>query len=601
MNFVKFFILGIAMSLSLNIYGQCNKDFELFWADEFDSTAVNTNYWTLTDAGGGFGNQEIQYYQPENATVSDGLLHIKMAEETVIDGSTTYNYTSAKLWTNQKITFEYGRIESRIKMPDAVGSWPAFWMLGANYNSIGWPLCGEIDVMEWVGRGPNVATGSIFFEGTWPDNHLSTPYQIPAGGSYIDEFHIFAIEWEPNEIRYYVDSNHYATYTDNSIAPKDWLFNHDFFLILNCAVGGTGGGNIIDFVSPQFMEVDYVRVYSLPATADSIFIEGPTNVLENSTDEIYKTTYFPNTTYDWMVPNGATMTEGVGTHEISVDFGTEGGVVKVIATNTCGTLTDSLEVTIQEDNCTIVYDDFDSIRNVEYESTGVLTDSVENPAPDSVNSSALVARYERSEEEVYDVLSIKNIALESALVYEDDSRVLYMDVLTSAPIGTQITLQLESSALNSGAYPQGRRSSYIGYVHKQDAWHTIRFYFDQVISTSTQPEEVDYIAVLFDPGNTSSDTYYIDNLIRLKEDALCDPLPTGIHESVTDDPLTVYPNPVSKTLHLNQEFAQHQFSIFNVLGEKVMVTCETVIDVRSLKPGVYVLKNERQAVTFVKQ
>lgn len=600
MNRLSLIVLGCIACFSFETLGQCNKDYQLFWADEFDSTAVDTSQWVLTDAGGGFGNQEIQYYQPENATVSEGLLHIKIAKDTIVDGSTTYNYSSAKLWTDSKINFLYGKIESRIKMPDAVGSWPAFWMLGADFHEVGWPKCGEIDVMEWVGRGPKAATGSIFFEGTWPDNHLSTPYNIPSGESFTTDFHTFAVEWEPNEIRYYCDGNHYATYKNTTIAPKDWLFNHEFFLILNCAIGGTGGGNVISIDSPKYMEVDYVRVYSLPTTADSISLFGPKSLMANSEHVLFETEYFPNTAYDWSLPEGATIEEGEGTNSIYVNFSEEGGDVKVIATSICGTMADSLKLNLLKDTCTIVYDDFDAIRNVSYAASGLLDEQYLNPMQDTINLSTFVAKYERSIEETYDVLSIRDVALESALDYEDDTRVFFMDVFTSAPVGTQITLQLENSAINGGAYPQGRRSSYIGIVSKENGWHTIRFRFNEVISVGTSPNQVDFIALLFDPGHKTNDVYYFDNLKRLKDVAGCDALPVGITKEV-EGLTTVYPNPVTYILYFSDYNVRQRFTVYNHLGEIVIEDSGSKIDVSELVSGVYLLKTDSSSFKFVKQ
>ncbi len=596
MSKLRIVVLGYLIFFSFENFGQCNINYELLWADEFDSTAVDTTKWVLTDAGGGFGNQEIQYYQPENATVSDGLLHIKIAKDTILDGFTTYNYSSAKLWTASKANFLYGKIEARIKMPDAVGSWPAFWMLGANYFDVGWPRCGEIDVMEWVGRGPNVATGSIFFEGTWPDNHLSTPYNIPNGESFTSEFHTFSIEWSPNEIRYYCDGNHYTTYKNTTIAPKDWLFNHEFFLILNCAIGGTGGGSVITLDSPKYMEVDYVRVYSLPTTAHSIDLSGPKSLLANSQNILYETAYFPNTTYEWFIPEGATIIKGEGTSAIYVNFTDEEGEVKVVASNPCDTLSDSLSLSLLIDTCTIIYDDFDEVRKVSYEATGILDQLFLNPLPDTINPSTNVAKYERNKEETYDVIKIKDIALENALKYENSERVFYMDVYTSAAVATEIVIQLENSAINGGAYPQGRRSSYIGIVNKKNGWHTIRFDFNEIISASTSPEQVDFIALLFDPGHKTDDVYYFDNLRRFKNVPDCTP-PLALNSDVTDF-TTIYPNPVTDMLHFNN--TSIQFAIYNHLGEKIIEGKGNKVEVSELTSGIYLLKTVNNIVRFVK-
>ena len=597
---LRIFLIGCIATLFSETFGQCNQDYQLFWSDEFELSEVNTDKWVVKNEGGGFGNQEVQLYQPQNATVSDGLLHIKIANETAVNGSTTYQYTSAKLETASKVNFQYGKIEARIKMPDAVGSWPAFWMLGSDIGTVGWPHCGEIDIMEWVGRGPDVASGSIFFDGTWPDNHLSTPYNIPSGQSFITDFHTFAIEWEPNEIRYYCDGNKYATYKNTTIAPKNWYFNHEFFVILNCAIGGSGGGSVINIPTPKYMEVDYVRVYSLPETALSIKVSGSKSLMANSQNVLYTTNYFPNTTYAWTLPNGAIIVDGQGTNTIHASFAAQGGEVKVEALNSCSTLSDILSVNIVVDECAIVYDNFDAIRNVSYQATGALVENYANPSIDAVNASAFVAQYGRDVNETYDVLGVYDIALENALGYENGTKVFFMDIYTSAPIGTQITLQLESSALNAGTYPQGRRSAYIAHTTKLNEWHTVQFNFNQIISAATSPDQIDHIALLFDPGITTSDVYYLDNFKRLKSTDGCTNI-TDITEQKMDYLISVYPNPVNDILYIKDKKEDQPFCIYNGVGDKVLENSGNKVDVSRLLSGIYLLKTGKATLKFVKQ
>src|SRR5262249_41324846 len=155
------------------------------------------------------------------------------------------------------------------------------------------------------------------------------------------------------------------------------------------------------------------RVYSLPSTADAISISGPKSMMENSQNVLYKTTYFPGTTYIWSLPDGATIVDGEGTNAIHVNFSTEGGKVKVVATNSCGTLKDSLQVNLIADNCKIMYDNFDDTINVSFSSSGILTQNFANPAPNSINSSVNVGKYERNILETYDVFGVNDIALEN--------------------------------------------------------------------------------------------------------------------------------------------------------------------------------------------
>jgi hypothetical protein len=347
--------------------------------------------------------------------------------------------------------------------------------------------------------------------------------------------------------------------------------------------------------------VDYVRVYALPETSESITVSGPTALMANKQNVLFTTAYFPNTTYDWDLPDGATIADGAGTNAIHVNFGTEGGDVAVTAANTCATLTDALTVNLLTDECTITYDNFEDARNVAYTSTGTFTEEFANPLQDAANASVHVAEYERNVNEMYDVLGVHDIALETALDYENSSKVFFMDVLTSAPAGTQITLQLENSALNAGPYPQGRRSGYVGFVTQQNEWHTVRFNFNAIISTGTLPDQVDHIALLFDPGHKTGDVYYIDNFRRLKDAPGCDPLTTAINENESDKVFAIYPNPVSDLLNIHQANENQSFSICNHLGEKIMEGSKSKIDVSHLPNGMYFIQTERKTLKFVKQ
>ena len=217
--------------------------------------------------GGGWGNNELEYYTSrlQNASQQDGNLVIKVLEEkyTGSDG-VTRNYTSARLKTQGKFSQTYGRFEARIKIPRGQGIWPAFWMLGDDIDKPGWPDCGEIDIMENIGKEPALVHGTIHGPGYSGANGIGSPYALPSGQSFADDFHIFAVEWEPNAIRFYVDDHLYATRTPADL-PKGakWVYDHPFFLLLNVAVGGGWPGNPdASTVFPQTMLVDYVRVYA---------------------------------------------------------------------------------------------------------------------------------------------------------------------------------------------------------------------------------------------------------------------------------------------------------------------------------------------------
>ena len=247
---------------------------KLVWSDEFNGpngSAVDASKWVSEIGGGGWGNDELEYYtsRPENASQQDGNLAIKVLAEkyTGADG-VTRNYTSARLKTLGKFSQTYGRFEARIKIPRGQGIWPAFWMLGNDIDKpgldkSGWPACGEIDIMENIGKEPTLVHGTIHGPGYSGEHGIGAPYALPRDQRFADDFYVFAVEWEPNAIRFYVDDHLYTTRTPADL-PKGakWVYDHPFFLLLNVAVGGSWPGTPdASSVFPQTMLVDYVRVY----------------------------------------------------------------------------------------------------------------------------------------------------------------------------------------------------------------------------------------------------------------------------------------------------------------------------------------------------
>ncbi len=235
---------------------------DLIWSDEFDYTGLpDPDKWNMETGGGGWGNNELQYYtdREENAVVGDGVLTITALEESY--GGR--DYTSARITTQNKFDVKYGKVEARIKLPYGQGIWPAFWMLGDNISSVGWPACGEIDIMEMVGgdnNGDNTVYSTLHWEHDGSHADYGESYML-SSGIFADDFHVFAIEWDEEEIRGYMDDYHYFT---ADIVPSQLSeFHNNFFLILNLAVGGNWPGSPDATTSfPQIMEIDYVRVYS---------------------------------------------------------------------------------------------------------------------------------------------------------------------------------------------------------------------------------------------------------------------------------------------------------------------------------------------------
>jgi beta-glucanase (GH16 family) len=242
---------------------------KLVWSDEFNGpngSGVDRSKWVVETGGNGWGNHELEYYtdRSQNAFVQNGNLVIRAQVEKYSEpDGVTRSYTSARMKTLGKFSQMYGRFEARIKVPTGQGMWPAFWMLGDDFERVGWPACGEIDIMENIGKEPGIVHGTIHGPGYSGSAGIGDPFGLPGKQRFSDDFHIFAVEWNPDSILFYVDQNMYAKRTTADLKPGlKWVFDKPEFLILNLAVGGDWPGNPdSSTVFPQEMLVDYVRVY----------------------------------------------------------------------------------------------------------------------------------------------------------------------------------------------------------------------------------------------------------------------------------------------------------------------------------------------------
>ena len=269
--------LGAAVSLLQSGYAQQSADWTLIWADEFDQidgSSPDLTKWSFETGASGWGNNELQYYtsRNENARIQDGRLVIEALAESY-EGS---DYTSARLRTKGKASWTYGRIEARMKLPRGQGIWPAFWMLGDEFETIGWPQCGEIDIMENIGSAPSRVHGTIHGPGYSGANGVSGSYTLP-GSELGEDFHVFGIEWEENRIRWMLDGAQYHTVTPGDLpGGSSWVLNQPQYLLLNLAVGGNWPGSPDgSTVFPQQLEIDYVRVYSRDPSDEANVLENP--------------------------------------------------------------------------------------------------------------------------------------------------------------------------------------------------------------------------------------------------------------------------------------------------------------------------------------
>ena len=263
-------VAGATWLISGTAVRQTASQWKLSWHDEFnqpDGSRPDRTKWTYDLGGGGWGNQELESYtdHTENAHIEKGSLVITARPEhfTGSDGISR-EYTSARLKTLGLLSQKYGRFEARIKIPAGQGMWPAFWMMGDDIERVDWPRCGEIDIMENVGREPGVVLGSLHGpeRGSLPKD-LMQAFALPAEQHFSADFHLYAIEWQPDAIRFYVDDSLYATFDPRTADGGPWVFDHPFFILLNVAVGGDWpGAPDATTLFPQSMLVDYVRVYT---------------------------------------------------------------------------------------------------------------------------------------------------------------------------------------------------------------------------------------------------------------------------------------------------------------------------------------------------
>ena len=267
-NLKRILTCALFLAAAISSHAQ-SPTWQLTWSDEFNAptgSPPDPANWNIVIGGKGYGNAELETYtgRPENVQQKDGNLVITAQKEDLTgpDGVPRH-YTSARINTQNHFTQKYGRFEARIQLPTGKGIWPAFWMLGDDHETAHWPNCGEIDVLETIGES-NMMHSTIHGPGYSGGKSISKKYPLPAGESVHTTFHIYAVEWSPNDIKFFFD-DHLVTHRTPADLPAGavWIFDHPFYLLLNLAVGGNWPGNPDATTTfPQQMLVDYVRVYS---------------------------------------------------------------------------------------------------------------------------------------------------------------------------------------------------------------------------------------------------------------------------------------------------------------------------------------------------
>ena len=250
------------------------QSYKLIWSDEFDGSSLDQSKWSFElGNNNGWGNNELEYYtnRIQNCNVQNGFLTITAQKESY----NGYNYTSARIKTQGKFSVKYGKIEAKIKLPFGQGIWPAFWMLGDNITQAGWPLCGEIDIMELIGGSSSGRDNTVHGSAHWRGGDYTKTYTL-SSGIFADNWHVFDITWNQKQIIWHVDGIAYSTLdiTSSSLSA----FQNSFFIIFNLAVGGNWPGNPDNTTTfPQTMQIDYVRVYQDTSSMPSVSIVSPQN------------------------------------------------------------------------------------------------------------------------------------------------------------------------------------------------------------------------------------------------------------------------------------------------------------------------------------
>jgi beta-glucanase (GH16 family) len=592
----RLFILFMVWSMALPFTATAQQCPTLVWSDEFDQTTLNTSDWNIDTGGGGFGNNELQNYtnRVDNLKLENGKLVITALKENFGGNA----YTSAKITSAGKRFFTYGRMEAKIKLPKTQGLWPAFWMMPNTSVYGGWPRSGEIDIMEMKGSDVTTTYGTIHYGSNPVTDHRYIGGANSGTEDLSADFHIYAVEWKPDTISWYVDDVNFYNVTKTDIGTAAWPFDQNFFLIFNLAVGGNFGGNPnASTVFPQTLEVDYVRVYS---NANSLHIDGAVKVIAGQT-YTYSVSNGTATSYVWTVPAGATITSGQNTSAINVQWGTTGGDVAVgVTKGTCGTFDYHKIVGVIPNGCDVFFDDFESNRLMTYStaSTGInYSAPTPNTFMNAVNGSSQMASYTRNSFEQFDALKYDVNFLPTSVDYENGNNVLFMDLYTAAPVGSEVLWQFENKAKVSLMYPSGRRAVFRAYTTVQNQWERLKFTLINRPDLVTPATSIDQFAILFKPNTYTDDVYYIDRLMR--RDKLNCGLTTSVEQALEQN-FIVSPNPAHDRLDLTMRAMSSgkvEVVLLDVLGmERTRRAYEVAsssqlesIDISTLSPGLYVL------------
>jgi beta-glucanase (GH16 family) len=481
----------------------------LVWEDDFNQTSIDTSVWDVQTGDGcdqgagmcGWGNSELQSYQADNITLANGIMTIQAKKERI----KSTQYTSGRIRTANMAgsgEWTYGRFEARMKIPEGQGMWPAFWMLPTDPVE-GWPMSGEIDIFESVGQSANMSYGTLHYGQPWPDNSHTGGSMLMQPGKWSDDFHTYTVEWESDEIRWYVDNMLYSVKTVADLAPEDWPFDgrNNFHLILNLAVGGTWGGTVDDAALPQTLAVDYVRVYGgVQPNLTGNHLPTPSSTETYTVDNAGGTT-------TWAVTGGTVSGSGASV-DITWDAASASTTQTLTATSGGCDVTTQIYVGKNLTSETVL-NDYDGTSNMSVTSTnGTYTEG---------NG---VLTYTRDSASQWDVISATTSAIPDANSYIIGDKAFQLDInnTNQVLVGKEIIIQLEDSSVATPSnFPGGRHSKYNAYIENANGWQTLRFSLIERLDGSTADNAVDSILFLIDPNNFTSDTYVLDNIEILGE------------------------------------------------------------------------------------
>lgn len=588
MRITKILFSILLLNLPMHLFAQ---DF-LRWSDEFNGTSLDTTYWQYQLGDGcpdlcGWGNGESQYYQKSAVVVEGGLLKIKAKKEVI--GSSFYS--SGRIRTMNKFDFASGKIEVRARMPVGRGYWPAVWFLPTeNYYGI-WPLSGEIDMLEGKGQEPNNTYGTIHYGAHTPNNkYTGTTYTLPSG-SFTSDFHKYGLVWKNDTIQWLVDDVVYATKTRANLPDFWWPYDRNFHCLINLAVGGNFLG-YPDATTPDTatMQVDYIRVYQ---NLDDLFISGPAAVMRLEKQKEFYIQNIPGATYDWEVSNGFTITQGKQTYKSKIDWGFKSDSVHVNVTYNGKTSRISKYVLALPDTCKGIIDNAENIKSIYWVGgSGTYKSSVVNPAKEPMNNSNTCNRYYRSGGAQYDAMALFSDLIHHAQDFESGKLILKMKVYTTAPIGTQVNINLENYALSKSDYPIGRRCVLQAVTKQSRAWEELSFKLILRPDVNMSEASIDQLVVLFAPNTTSSDVYYFDDF-SIEETPCKSDLGNGVNQMEGMGKIEIYPNPFTHEISLKCNYVPSKLELIDIRGITI-ASASQLEGINSVLPnlstGIYFLR-----------